>query len=206
MKTLKKSIAALAVAAIPAAHAEEKAPEKPALIDVVSTQDATGDVAKVYQEIQAQWQFVPNPIKLYSTNPEMLRARWEGYKAAGAHKTVDPQLQTIIRMMVSADHSCQYCIGMNESMLINQFKMDPKDVVAMKKHGAVAAPLPEKQKDLLAFTLKATKNPTSTTAADIDGLHKLGWSDSEIFFATSYAAEMVASDILINAFHVAIDY
>ena len=206
MNTMKKTIAALAVAATTPVYADPAAPEKPALIDVVSTQEATGDVAKVYDEIQAQWQFVPNPIKLYSTNPEMLRMRWEGYKAAGAHKTVDPQLQTIIRMLVSADHSCQYCIGVNEAFLINDFKMNPKDVVAMKKHGAVAAPLPEKQKDLLAFALKATKHPKSTTAADIDGLHKLGWSDAEIFFATSYAAEMVASDILINAFHVAIDY
>ena len=182
-----------------------QAQDKTALIDTISPEDATGEVAKVYKEIQSQWQIVPNPIKLYSTNPEMLRNKWDSYQSSGKHKTVDARLQTVIRMLVSADHDCKYCIGINEGFLINQYKMDPEKVMAMKKD-ASAAPLPAKEKGLLEFVLKATRDSKSTTKADIDALHKLGWDDAEIFFATSYAAEMVASDILINAFHVKIDY
>lgn len=121
------------------------------------------------------------------------------------HKTVDAKLQTMIRMLVSAQHDCQYCIGMNETILINMFKLDTKDVMAMKKDPS-ASPLPEKEKAMLLFVLKAVDKPKSTSKEDIEALHKLGWTDAEIFFATSYAAEMVATDILINAFKVAVDY
>jgi uncharacterized peroxidase-related enzyme len=179
--------------------------EEVALIETVSPENAKGDVAKVYEEIQAEWQMVPNPIKLYSTNPEMLRQRWEGYKQLGQHKTVDSKMQTVIRLLVSSAHDCKYCVGLNEYMLINDFKMDPKKVMAMKGDPSVA-PLPEKEKSLLQFVLKAVDDPKSTNKGDIDALHKLGWTDPEIFFATSYGAEMVATDILINAFQVAVDY
>ncbi len=176
-----------------------------ALIETISPEAAKGDVAAVYKEIQAQWEMVPNPIKLYSSNPEMLKQKWESYKMMGQHKTVDAKLQTIIRMLVSAQHDCKYCVGLNESMLINMFKMDATKVMAMKKD-PTTAPLAEKEKALLLFTLKAVQDSKSTSKEDINALHKLGWSDAEIFFATSYAAEMVATDILINAFQVKIDY
>jgi uncharacterized peroxidase-related enzyme len=179
--------------------------EKRALIEMVSPENAKGDVATVYKEIKSEWDMIPNPIKLYSTNPEMLRHKWESYKMIGQHKTVDAKLQTVIRMLVSAQHDCAYCVGLNESMLINMFKMDAGKVMAMKKNPKTA-PLPEKEKVLLLFTLKAVSDPKSTSKEDIDALHKIGWSDAEIFFATSYAAEMVATDILINAFKVKVDY
>ena len=201
MTRLKKTILALLIVVAPTLHAQEKV----ALIETVAPEHATGIVAQVYSEVKQEWHMVPNPIKLYSTNPEMLKQRWEGYKQLGQHKTVDAKLQTVIRMLVSAEHDCQYCIGLNESILINDFKLDPEKVMAMKKDSA-AAPLPEKDHALLQFVMKAVKDSKSTDKKDIAALHKLGWTDAEIFFATSYAADMVASDILINAFQVAIDY
>ncbi len=189
----------------PQLHAKDEKDNSIALIETVSPEAAEGHVATVYKEIKSQWDMVPNPIKLYSTNPEMLKQKWESYKMIGQHKTVDAKLQTMMRMLVSAQHDCQYCVGLNESMLINMFKMDAGKVMAMKKD-PTTAPLPEKEKALLLFALKAVHDSKSTTKADIDALHKLGWSDAEIFFATSYAAEMVATDILINAFQVKIDY
>ena len=201
MSHLTKYLITLLLIISPLLYAEDSI----ALIKTVSPEAAKGDVAEVYKEIKAEWEMVPNPIKLYSSNPEMLRHKWESYKMIGQHKTVDAKLQTIIRMLVSAQHDCKYCVGLNESMLINMFKMDAGKVMAMKKDPA-SAPLPEKEKALLLFTLKAVHDSKSTSKEDIDTLHKLGWSDAEIFFATSYAAEMVATDILINAFQVKIDY
>ena len=176
-----------------------------ALIKTVSPQDATGEVAKVYQEINATWKSIPNPIKLYSTNPQMLKNKFESFKLSGTHKSVDGKLQAMIRMLVSKQHDCEYCVGYNEGFLINALKVPASDVLAMKKDPSLA-PLPEKEKALLLFVLKATGDSKSTTKEDIENLRKLGWNDGEIFFATSYAADMVAFDILINAFKVHIDY
>jgi uncharacterized peroxidase-related enzyme len=198
MKIFKKIVATLAVAS--ALQAGDIA-----LIETVAPQDATGDVAKVYQEINATWKMVPNPIKIYSTNPEILKNRWESYKLSSLHKSIDDKFQTMLRMLVSSQHDCEYCVGINESFLINMYKVPVSDVLAMKKD-PTKAPLAEKEKALLLFVLKATKNPNSTTKENIENLRKLGWSDAEIFFATNMGANMVAADILINAFKVKIDY
>ena len=176
-----------------------------ALIDVQSEENASGDVAKVYAEMKEAWHMVPNPMKLFSADPALLRHRWEGFKIMGENTSVDPMFQTLLRMLVSVTHDCDYCVGLNESMLIGMFEMTPEQVAAMKKDPATA-PLPEKQKALLLFVLKAVKAPKSTTKTEIEALHALGWSDADIFFAMNYATDMVATDILINAFHVARDY
>ncbi len=176
-----------------------------ALIKTLSPQEATGDVAKVYQEMNASWKMIPNPLKLYSNNPEILRHKWDSFKFGSNYKNIDDKLQAMIRMLVSVQHDCEYCVGFNESFLINSFKVPADDVMAMKKDPSLA-PLDEKQKALLLFVLKATKDSKSTTKEDITNLKKLGWSDAEIFFTTNYAAQMVAADILINAFKVQVDY
>ncbi len=176
-----------------------------ALIKIVSVQDANGEVAKVYQEMNASWKMIPNAMKLYSNNPEIMRHKWDSFKFSSNYKNIDDKLQAMIRMLVSMQHDCEYCIGFNEGFLINALKVPASDVMAMKKDPSLA-PLDEKQKALLLFVLKATKDSKSTTKEDISNLKKLGWSDAEIFFATNYAAQMVASDILLNAFKVKIDY
>jgi alkylhydroperoxidase family enzyme len=176
-----------------------------ALIKTFSPQEATGEVAKVYQEMNASWKMIPNPLKLYSNNPEMLRHKWDSFKFSSNYKNIDDKLQAMIRMLVSIQHDCEYCVGFNEGFLINSFKIPAADVMAMKKDPSLA-PLDEKQKALLLFVLKATKDSKSTTKEDITNLKKLGWSDAEIFFTTNYAAQMVAVDILINAFKVQVDY
>lgn len=203
-----KNIYLLAIAAllvtIPVFGSEPE-PDSVAIIDIVTEDEATGDVAAVYTEMQDAFGIVLNPIKLFSTNPELLRHRWDGFKLFGQHETVGPVLQTMIRMLVSAEHQCAYCIDFNASLLINEFKLNEAKVMAMKEDPS-QAPLSAKEKALLLFVLKAVSDSNSTEIADIEALHALGWSDAEIFFATNYAAQMVATDILINAFEVARDY
>ncbi|MGV6859576.1 MAG: carboxymuconolactone decarboxylase family protein [bacterium] len=176
-----------------------------ALINVQTEDNATRDVAEVYAEMQAAWQMVPNPMKLYSTQPAVLRHRWEGFKIMAENQAIDARFQTLIRMLVSQAHQCDYCIGLNEGMLIGMFEMTP-DQVASIKNDPASAPIPDKEVQLLLFVLKAVTTPTQCSADDINQLRELGWSDGDIFFAVNYGADMVATDILINAFRVARDY
>ncbi|MBF0556080.1 MAG: hypothetical protein HQK96_16265 [Nitrospirae bacterium] len=64
------------------------------------------------------------------------------------------------------------------------------------------APLPENEKALLLFVLKAVKNPHSVVGGDVEELLKLGWSDRDILDALVQGANMVAADILIDTFKV----
>ena len=52
------------------------------------------------------------------------------------------------------------------------------------------------------FVLKAVKSPESTTTEEIEALHDLGWTDSDIYDATFHGARMVAMSIVFNAFQM----
>ncbi len=175
------------------------------LINVVEPSDAGGDVAAVYGEMQAAWEMIPNPMKLYGTIPALLRHRWEGFKVMAEYEAISPMFLTFLRMLVSQAHDCDYCIGLNEGMLIGMFGLPAEQVMATKANPE-DAPLDDKDKALLLFALKASTAPMTTSKEDMAALRALGWSDADIFFAVNYAADMVASDILINAFQVARDY
>lgn len=76
-------------------------------------------------------------------------------------------------------------------MLLNEIKKDP-----------TAAPLDEKEKVMLLFTIKVTHTPLAVEAADIEHLHSWGWEDRDILDAAVHAARNMAADAVINAFKV----
>jgi alkylhydroperoxidase family enzyme len=68
------------------------------------------------------------------------------------------------------------------------------------------APLNEKEKALLVFVLKATKDPHSVDAGQIAALKKLGWAERDIFDALAHGARAVATNIIFDAFKVEQDF
>ncbi len=174
-------------------------------IQTVSQDHATGEVAAVYEQIKNAWGHVPNAISLFSSNPFLLKHQWEYYGSIMQHPTLSPALTACIRMLVSEQGHCAYCIDMNAGMLMNMMGWSAEQVQATRA-SYLDSPLPEREKMLLGFVLKAVKDPTSTSAEDVGTLRALGWSDSDVLDALNHGARMVAGDILINAFQVERDF
>ena len=74
------------------------------------------------------------------------------------------------------------------------------DELAALREDPRQAPLEEAQKALLLFVLKVVKTPEDVDEADMAGLHKLGWSDQEIFDAAFHGASMAGPSMLYKAF------
>jgi hypothetical protein len=68
------------------------------------------------------------------------------------------------------------------------------------------APLPDKDKAMLLFVLKATQTPKTVEKSDLDQLRALGWSDGDIMDAVYHGARNVAVDIVFNAFKIDNDF
>ena len=170
-------------------------------LSTVSPDEATGEVAAVYGQINAAWGGVPNAIRLFSANPFLLRHQWEYYGSIGQHPTLSPALTACIRMLVSQEGQCAYCIDMNAGLLMNGMGWTA-DQVADTRANYLNSPLAEKEKALLGLVLKAVKAPASVRAEDVTAMRTAGWSDSDILDAVNHGARMVAGDILINAFQV----
>ena len=73
------------------------------------------------------------------------------------------------------------------------------DIDKMEKD-PLQAPLDDKDRAMVAFVMKAIKTPDAVEKQDVDQLHDLGWTDSDIMDAMAHGTNMIASSILMKTF------
>jgi uncharacterized peroxidase-related enzyme len=175
------------------------------IVATVAPEQATGQVAEIYAQMQQAFGRIPNAFRLFSASPAVMEQQWQGNRYYFEHASLGFPLLASIRMLVSQANDCDYCIGMNEALLIERAGFTPEQIAAMKRDPA-AAPFTAKDKAMLLFVLKATKAPKTVSAADVDALRAMGWKDSDIFDAVHHGARNVAVDIMFNTFKIEYDF
>lgn len=175
------------------------------IIATVAPQDATGRTAELYGQMREALGRVPNAFQLYSASPPVLENQWQNTGYYFRHPTLGLPLLASIRMLVSLDNDCAYCIGFNEALLVERAGFTPAQIAAAKRDPA-DAPLDGKDKAMLLFVLKATRTPKAVGPADLEALRRPGWTDQDIFDAVNHGARNVAVDILFNTFKVDNDF
>jgi len=177
------------------------------LIPYTPVKEAKGEVKAIFDQVESAYGMVPAPIAQHSTNPAMLKVLWSQFGALH-NENFSQQLQTMMRMSVSAAPAldCDYCVGFNEGMLINMFKMDMKEINAVKKDSHAAKSLNEKDKKMLIFMVESTTKPKDIDKAQIDELRKLGWSDKDIFDGLKMATQMVAMTLMVDTLKISRDF
>lgn len=175
------------------------------ILQTVTPESASGEVAGIYAQIRGAWGSVPTAIQVFSANPFLLKHQWEYYGNVMQHPRLTPALTACIRMLVSQAGSCAYCIDMNAGMLIGMLGWTPEQVAATRAD-YLASPLSASENALLGLVLKATRDANSVTAADVQAVRDAGWTDADILDAVNHGARMVAGDIIINTFKVERDF
>lgn len=176
-----------------------------ALIQTISPENATSDVAAIYEQINERFGFIPAVMQMRSASPALLRSMLEVQSYYMEHATLSGALLACIRMLVSQRNQCAYCIDFNAGLLIDMFGWTA-DQVAATRADVGAANMDDKEKAMLGFVVTGTADPMAVQATDLDALRALGWSDADILDALNHGAFMSASDILINAFKVERDF
>lgn len=174
-----------------------------AILKLVEKEEATGKVAEIYERMTAAMGFVPNAFKLYSPSEYLLETVSGNMGYYMRHKTLGGKLLAFIRLLVSEQEKCVYCVTVNSRILL-QYGVLP-DALAGIKADPSTAPLEEKEKALLLFVLKMVKDSNSIVAEDLEKLRALGWSDGEILDGAYHGANQVASDMILNAFKITPD-
>lgn len=175
------------------------------LIQTITPDKASGKVADVYQDIAKIFGRVPNALQLFSASPALLHQQWDSMGYYLRHPTLSFPLLAAVRMLVSQENKCHYCIGMNGSLLINMAQWTLDQVNATKRD-PMTAPLPPKEKAMLAFVLKTVAERKPVTRAEVEELKKLEWSESDVFDAVAHGARNVAVDIVFNTFQIENDF
>jgi alkylhydroperoxidase family enzyme len=171
------------------------------LITTTDPQQAEGGVARIYNEVQEMFGYVPNGLQLDSVDPERMALHWNGILATLNHPTLSQTFFTCLRYLIAEAGRCEYCIGINAGMLINMHGI-PLEVVNGMLEDPTLAPLDEKEKALLLFALRMVKDSNSSSSEDIAALKGVGCSEREIYDTVSNASQMVAGDMVLNVFKV----
>ena len=175
------------------------------IVHTVSPDKANGKVAAVYREIERSFGRVPNAIQMYSASPEILEQQWQSIQYYLQHPRLSAPLLAMVRMLVSQENQCEYCVGFNAAMLINVCGLTPEQVAATKRDPS-KAPLEEKDKAMLLLVLKSIKAPLTVTRQDVERLVKLGWTEGDIVDAVSHGARNMAVDVIFNTFKIENDF
>jgi uncharacterized peroxidase-related enzyme len=175
------------------------------LIKTVQPQDATGDVAKIYKQIEEMRGRVTSNAKLFSSSPELLKQMMDFIGYYMTQKALSPELLACIRMLISDSNGCTYCIDFNASMLINMFGWLPKEVESARKNPSDVK-LDDKEKQMLLFVLKAVKSPREVNAQDVQKLRDLGYDDGVILDAVNLGSRMSAIDVVFDTFKIERDF
>ena len=171
------------------------------LIQTIEPQEATGELAKIYETISSMRGTVGNNAKLFSVSPKLLSQQMDFIKFYMNHPTLSMPLLACIRIMVSSGEECQFCIDYNTAMLINMAGWTFEQVAAMRKN-IDEANLPERETAMLRLAVKAVRNAHGVNADDLDSLREMNWSDSDILEAVNHATRMLATDIIFNTFKI----
>jgi alkylhydroperoxidase family enzyme len=148
--------------------------------------------------------FIPNAFKIFSPSEHVLEAQFRNLGYFMRHKSLGGKMLAFIRLLVSEQENCAYCVGVNTGILF-QYGVLPESIVEIRLDPS-KAPLDEKELALLLFVLKVVKDSGSIAKEDMDQLRALGWNDSEILDATYHGATQIASDKIFNAFKIENDF
>ncbi|MCK9219838.1 MAG: hypothetical protein PHF97_05455 [Bacteroidales bacterium] len=174
-----------------------------ALLNLIEKDQATGRVAEIYETMIKNMGFIPNAFKVFSPSAHVLDTQFNNLGYYMRHKTLGGKLLAFIRMLVSENEKCKYCVGMNAGILF-QYGVLP-DIIEQIKQDPSKAPLEEKELAMLLFVLRVVKDSNSIKQKDVDKLRNLGWTDTEILEATYHGTTQVGVDKIFNAFQIETD-
>jgi alkylhydroperoxidase family enzyme len=169
-----------------------------ALIETVEPQNAEGQAKEIYDFMQENAGVIPAPLQLASASPWMLDMVWQSIQYYSQHPNLGFALLSSVRYLVAQQHDYAFCTDFNRNMLRMQGLSD-EDIEKMERD-PLQAPLDNKDGAMVAFVMKAIKTPDAVEKQDVDQLHDLGWSDSDIMDALAHGTNMIGSSILMKTF------
>ena len=171
-----------------------------ALLKTVHPDEAEGKVANFYQQIEDAVGYIPEAFHLFSVSPNLLDGQIATMAYMASHPTLSPTFIAMLRYLVSGKYRNTFCIDFNEAALVNA-GINQEDLRQSLIHPELI-PLPEHDKTLMLFVLKATDKPANISEKDIEALYQAGWTDRDIYDALYAGAHHAATDVLFNAFKV----
>ena len=154
-----------------------------AWIQVVHEEQAQGRLREFYDKVVENRGKVANIFKVHSLNPDAMKAHMDLYLTImyGSSGLSRAQRE-MIAVAVSAANECEYCI-VHHSAALGRYVRDGAFVKQLSLD-YTNAPLSSKDRVMLGYAVKLTKNMTDVGEEDVQNLRDAGFADEEILSIT----------------------
>lgn len=170
------------------------------ILKTVDPKKATGLVAQIYEALEQNIGFVPNGFRVFSENEVILENQFRHLGYYMQHPRLSGEFLAFVRMLVSSNNSCRYCVNLNKALLIQYGYSSEVLQYVLKDPSTI--PLPEKQKILLLLVLKVVNNAHDVDSVDVESVRSLGWTEEDILAAVYHGTSQIGVDAIFNAFNV----
>jgi uncharacterized peroxidase-related enzyme len=169
-------------------------------VEIVREQDATGEVAELYDELRGAFLgFVPDVFKLVSTRPDLLGVFVAGHRAMFGGGHLSREAKEVVALTVARVASCQYCTTAHDALL-RLLGTDSHFADAVL-NGALDDPaIPADVRALAEMATKITEHAYRITDDDLDRVRAHGWTDQQLLEAVWVACQFNATVRLVDTF------
>ena len=147
-------------------------------IATINDQNASSQVATIFNDIEQAFGRVPNLFRTYAHHPPLLEANWQKVKQVMMEGTLSRKAKEAIAVLVSKDNGCKYCVAAHEGAL-SAIGVSPEEVHIIE-NDLDRADFNPKEMALIKLARKANLEPLRGTDEEFSELRQLGASDAEI--------------------------
>ncbi len=169
-------------------------------IDPTPPPGAADKVKELLAPFDAAFGRAPDALRMLAVSPSVLENYIHNIGYFIHHPRLSPALTGMIRYLASAAGGCTYCVNLNEQILLgNGVSLE---AIRAAKSEPQEAPLPAKEKALLALVYKAVTTPHAVTADDVERARAHQWSDGDIFDALYHGHSARAFGNLLDSLNL----
>lgn len=175
-----------------------------ALINYVKRENATGQIADIYEKIEQRMNKIPNVVQFHSASPELFPKFMSVIGHFFDHPTLDSVTVAYIRFLISFHEKGEYCVRL-QSLALKSFGVSEEQLNKAKEN-YYNLQLDEKRKALVCFILDEIFDKLVNTEEKLKQLDELGWTEKDIYEASVLAALQKGMVRVITAFKLEFDY
>lgn len=159
-----------------------------AWIDVIDTNDASGELQEIYDHIADTRGKLSSVLKVHSKNPAALKDHLDLYGTLlFGESPLSRAQREALAVVVSAANGCDYCVHHHAEAL--KAYWDDTRVDQLADNYEALNDLDPSMRAACDLAVKLTRSPEDMTEADITSLHEGSWSERavlDIVLVTSY--------------------
>jgi len=148
-------------------------------IPLVSVEQASPEVKRIYNFLQENWGFVPNYFLALGREPQFLVDQVNLFTHAMDEEPIFPKrIKEQVALVVSGINLSNYCLAAHLEIL-GRMGFD-KSLSRKLALDYQSAPVEPKIMELFRFADKLTRRPADVEKPDVDRLREAGWDDAAI--------------------------